>query len=67
MWLLDEIAEKAGSPGSGLALGAGVSTITVCGVYLHDWVYILTIIVLLVNIVKFGFKAIQKLRSLYVR
>lgn len=47
MWLLDEVAEKAGSPGSGLVLGACVSTITVCGVYLHDWVYILTIIVLL--------------------
>lgn len=66
MWLIDEVAEKA-STGPGLVFGAGVSTITLLGVPLHEWVYILTLIVLAINIGKFVKGLLSKLRRTYGR
>lgn len=60
MWLFDEVADKM--QGS-LTLGAGVSTLSLWGVPLHDWVYILTIVILVMQLVKLIIKGFYKLRS----
>lgn len=59
MWLLDEVAEKMQG---GLTLGASVSTLTLCGVPLNEWVYILTIIVLLVQLLRSVCTFVSKIR-----
>lgn len=49
MWLLDEVADKMQG---GLTLGVSVSTISLFGVPLNEWVYILTIIILLTQLIR---------------
>lgn len=60
MWLFDEVADKM--QGS-LTLGAGVSTLSLWGVPLHDWVYIVTLIILVLQLVKVTISGIIKLRD----
>lgn len=49
MWLLDEVADKMQG---GLTLGVSVSTFSLFGVPLNEWVYILTIIILLTQLIR---------------
>lgn len=58
MWLVDDAAQS-----SGLAPPVIVSGLTVCGVGLQDWVYILTIVYLVFQIGKFILNAVTKWRS----
>lgn len=59
MWLVDEATEKA----AGAVPPVIVSGLTVCGVGLQDWVYILTALYLILQIGKFLWNTISKWRS----
>lgn len=59
MWLVDELSDKAGPA----ALPVTVSGLTLGGVALQDWVYILTIVYLLFQICKSVAKGIRWWRS----
>lgn len=52
MWLVDEILDRAPSAAVQTAPPAIVSGLTWCGVSLQDWVYIATLIYILINIFK---------------
>lgn len=59
MWLLDEVADKMQG---GLTLGVSVSTISLFGVPLNEWVYILTIIILLTQLIRTVVNVFIKIR-----
>lgn len=59
MWLLDEVADKMQG---GLTLGVSVSTISLFGVPLNEWVYILTIIILLTQLFRTIVNVFVKIR-----
>ncbi len=59
MWLLDEVADKMQG---GLTLGVSVSTISLFGVPLNEWVYILTIIILLTQLIRTIVNVFVKIR-----